>query len=315
MAEPLLRRVLETGEAITNLELTGTGPAAPGERRTFLGSFFPVRTGNAEVMGIGAILVEVSDLKRAQEALQLSEARLQAIIEHAPAAIFVVDEDGKILLANRQTSIVIGRSGEEIVGRNAAELLPPQLDAEHRATDREVLVHGRSVTVEEIAPSPSGPRTLLSVKFELPDQGGRRVVCGISTDITDRKRMEEELRRAVRAREDVLAIVFHDLRNPLGTVQLSATMLLDEVGDDPIWSERQGAREVHSRSPRAAPLSAGRAACCVRRARSRRSSDRASARSPGASSRPSRPWRTAPPCSAAALAVRSTARGSRRGRH
>lgn len=76
----------------------------------------------------------------------------------------------------------------------------------------------------EVVPSPDGVRTFLAIKFPIP--GAPPLVGAIATEITERKRMEEELRIAVRTREDVLAVVSHDLRSPLGTVQLSATLLM-----------------------------------------------------------------------------------------
>jgi signal transduction histidine kinase len=120
-----------------------------------------------------------------------------------------------------------------LIGVRDAELLPPDMLAEVRKNDRVVIAEDRVVEAEEVVPGPHGPRTYLSIKFGLRDEHGKRVVCGISTDITDRKLMEDELRRAVRAREDLLAVVSHDLRNPLQAVKLTASLLLPQVGQAP----------------------------------------------------------------------------------
>ena len=230
--EPIMQRVLASGEPVLNVELSGNPPSTPEETRAFLGTFFPVRVGQ-DVTGIGVVLVEVTDLKRAQQALQVSEARFQSIIEHAPAAIFVIDREGRLLLANQHAAAALGRPGESVLGARSAELLPSELDLIHTKTDHEVLTQHRAITTEEVVPSPQGPRTFLSIKFPIPGANGDPVVCGIATEITDRKRVEQELRAAVLAREDVLAIVSHDLRNPLGTIQLSASMMMAQPGVDP----------------------------------------------------------------------------------
>jgi PAS domain S-box-containing protein len=229
--EPMLRGVLESGQPMLNMQWSGMAPATPGELRHFLATFFPVRIGE-QITGVGGVVVEVTALENAKRALEASEGRLNSIIEHAPAAIFVVDEDGTFVLANEKISSVLGHPGEDIVGRHSRELLPPELDRAHRETDQRVLREGRAVQVEEIVPSAEGPRTFLSIKFPLPEDGGRRFVCGISTEITERKRIEAKLEEEMRAREETLAVVSHDLRNPLNTVQLSASMLQTHVTDD-----------------------------------------------------------------------------------
>jgi signal transduction histidine kinase len=98
-----------------------------------------------------------------------------------------------------------------------------------------VLGEQRAIEVEESVPSSQGPRTFLSIKFPIP--GDPPLVGGIATEITQRKQMEEELRVAVRTRDDVLAVVSHDLRSPLGNVQLSATVLLGQLAADN-WARR-----------------------------------------------------------------------------
>jgi PAS domain S-box-containing protein len=65
--EPLSRRVIETGESVVGLELEGETPAAEGERRNWLASYYPVRHGSGDVIGIGAVVVDTTERKRAEE--------------------------------------------------------------------------------------------------------------------------------------------------------------------------------------------------------------------------------------------------------
>lgn len=158
----------------------------------------------------------------------MEQARIGSILEHAPAAIWAKDPDGNIVLANHRLADVLGQKLAHTLGQTSTELLPAELAAAHEAHDDRVRREGRAIEVEEVVPSPDGPRTFLSIKFPIP--GDPPLVGGIATEITERKRMEEELRIAVRTREDVLAIVSHDLRGPLGAVQLSATLLMGQLG-------------------------------------------------------------------------------------
>jgi PAS domain S-box-containing protein len=64
---PALRRVLETGAPLLNQEFSGQPPAEPGEMRHWLASYYPVRGGDGDILGLGAVLLDVSDRKRAEE--------------------------------------------------------------------------------------------------------------------------------------------------------------------------------------------------------------------------------------------------------
>ncbi|HVE85425.1 MAG TPA: PAS domain-containing protein, partial [Myxococcales bacterium] len=83
--EPMLRRVLEGGESIVNLDFQGVPPCTPGRVRSFLGNFFPVRLPGGEIFGVGCVAMEITDLKRMEEelreAVQVRE-RVMSILGH-----------------------------------------------------------------------------------------------------------------------------------------------------------------------------------------------------------------------------------------
>lgn len=228
-AEPLarlLRRVLSTGEPALNVEVEVTGSAA-GEHRWVLVNYFPVRSSADQILGVGAIVIDVSETRRAQEALRTEQARLRSIVEHAPAAIWVKDRDGRIVFANRRVAHALGIEVADVIGKRSDEVLPAEFALPHQEHDTKVLLENRAVEVEEMVPSPEGPRTFLAVKFPIP--GDPPLVGGIATEISERKHMEQELRVAVLSRDDMMAIVSHDLRGPLQTVELAATLLDDQL--------------------------------------------------------------------------------------
>ena len=234
--EPLLRGVLETGRPVLNLEVIRQSHTDPGDTRSLLANYFPVRARSGAISGVGGIVIDVTEVKQAQEALRIEQMRIASILEHAPAAIWVKEPDGRIVLANHRLADVFGIPFEHLLGQRSTDFLPPEVAAVHEAHDQRVLREQRAIEVEELVPSPQGARTFLSIKFPIP--GDPPLVGGIATEITERKQMEEELRIAVRTRDDVLAVVSHDLRSPVGTVQLSATVLLDQFAGDP-WTRRQ----------------------------------------------------------------------------
>ncbi len=149
------------------------------------------------LLGVFAALSrEVHERRGAEAEWRSSEARLQAILDHSPAAIYLKDLEGRFLLVNRQVEIIVHRSGKEIVGKTSYDLFPrPTADKLH-ANDRRVLEAGMPLTLEETVPLVDGLRTYLLTRFPLRDaRGAVYALGGISTDITERKRAEEEVRR------------------------------------------------------------------------------------------------------------------------
>ena len=83
------------------------------------------------------------------------------------------------------------------MGKSDFDLFPKELAEAFRANDLKVFEAGAALEWEEIAPHDDGPHTYLSVKFPLLDSAGKPyALCGISTDISERKRMEAEVERA-----------------------------------------------------------------------------------------------------------------------
>lgn len=126
--------------------------------------------------------------------LQESESRLQAILDHSPALIVVKDLSGRYLLFNQQLEKLCGLPAEAIKGRTDHELFPTAQADARVANDRTALAAGRPVEFEETAVSRGRTSTWIVQKFPLLNSAGEAyALCGISTEITDRKNAELEL--------------------------------------------------------------------------------------------------------------------------
>jgi PAS domain S-box-containing protein len=137
----------------------------------------------------------VTDRKRAEDALRRSEQLLQDVADNTTAVIYVKDVDGRFLFTNRRFEQLFHLTTEQIVGHTNHEIFPREIADAFRANDLQVLERNSMVEYEEQAPHEDGLHTYLSIKFPLRDQTGRPyATCGISSDITERKRMEQTLR-------------------------------------------------------------------------------------------------------------------------
>jgi two-component system cell cycle sensor histidine kinase/response regulator CckA len=122
---------------------------------------------------------------------------LQQILDHATAVVYVKDRDGRYLFANRWFLKLFARREADVIGHTDAELFPEAIVGELRRNDAAVFERNAPVEFEEQVPQDDGVHTYISLKFPLRDsRGDTYAVCGISTDITARKRTEEVLRQS-----------------------------------------------------------------------------------------------------------------------
>src|SRR5215831_14547836 len=122
-----------------------------------------------------------------------AQSQLQQIVDHTSAAVFVKDLDGRFLFVNREFERIKGVPVGTIIGQLDAEMFPSAA-AQLRSNDARVIDARHAIDFEETIDTEQGRRIYLSHKFPLVDAAGRPyAVCGIATDITDRKRSEEAL--------------------------------------------------------------------------------------------------------------------------
>ncbi|WP_437911823.1 AAA family ATPase [Sorangium sp. So ce302] len=134
---------------------------------------------------------ENAERRRAEQALKTNQVTLQAIVDNSAAAIFLKDREGRYLLANRHAGSVAGVPSHELLGKTDAEVYRGADVEVLRDNDRRVLEAGEPLEFEEEVTTKEGePRIYLSLKFPLGESVMPGVLCGISTDITERKRAE-----------------------------------------------------------------------------------------------------------------------------
>lgn len=126
--------------------------------------------------------------------LQEAERRLQLILENTTAAMYLKDATGRYVFVNTEYEQVFDLQREEIVGRTDAELHPEAVADTVWANDQRVLNTGEPLEVEERITVGGAERTYLSLKVPTRnDAGDIDGVFGVSTEITERKRREQQL--------------------------------------------------------------------------------------------------------------------------
>jgi PAS domain S-box-containing protein len=169
----------------------------------------------------------IAEHKRMEQALRDSEAHYRALFEYLPIPAFTKDRDGRYTSCNAENHRYWSVSP---IGHTDAELLPPEVAAALRAVDLRVMETEDALTQEEyLANTPMGDRQVISRKVPLRDGSGDIVgILGAGLDITERRQMEQQLRKQERlaAVGQLAAGIAHDFRNLLTTITLYASMAL-----------------------------------------------------------------------------------------
>ena len=180
---------------------------------------------------------------------RVAEQRLKEVIDNSPAAIYAFDPDGRLLLANAAMAAVCGMAAEELNGRRREEIgILPESAQLQRDNDLLVLATGEAQVFEETYLQGDGMHTYLTVKFPLTTwkDGVKTAVAGISTDISERKRAEEELQKKSAEIEQFIYTVSHDLRSPLVTIKTFMGFLEKDIAGNDQEQLAQDIQFIHS---------------------------------------------------------------------
>ncbi|MEA5513719.1 PAS domain S-box protein [Nodularia sp. UHCC 0506] len=173
----------------------------------------PMRDQQGKIVNWFGTNTDIDDRVSTEMTLRATQQQLQAILDNSPAVIYLIDPNGKTLLANRKYERLLNLTQDQIVGKSVHELWPDHIAYELARNNHQVITDGVAIETEEIVPQKDGLHTYLSIKFPLKDANGVvYAVGGISTDITQRKLASESLLRFRKALESTSdAVVIRDI--------------------------------------------------------------------------------------------------------
>ena len=211
---------------------------------------------NKENLGL-AMIEDINDRKIAEMALAAAHRQIQSIIDNTPAMIYAFDLDERFLLANITLARLLNSTPGKMVGKRRHMFMSKEDSDRHEENDQKVIRTGEVIKFEEYNNLNDRTITWLTTKFPLYDELGKiYAVGGISTDISDRKGFEDDLKKSnamleVRVRErtkeleklneallksnreleNFAYITSHDLQEPLRMVTSFTQLLAHKYGD------------------------------------------------------------------------------------
>jgi diguanylate cyclase (GGDEF)-like protein/PAS domain S-box-containing protein len=194
-SEQLMRRVIETGKPMTDVEFHGETLAEPGAERWWSEQWFPLKDETGRVWGVNVAVEEITGRKRAEETLRRREQEFEALTERSPDVIARYDRGLRLLYVNPAVEQVTGRPRGWYLGKTPREMeLPNHVSVLRERILREILESGREQTVEHEYPARTGSRYFQSRLVPERGAGGRvESVLVVDRDITEIRRAQEAL--------------------------------------------------------------------------------------------------------------------------
>lgn len=225
---PLHEQVLTTGQPIIDLEITAEVPSQSGVLRYWSASYFPIFSSDsdAQTVGVGVIVTEISDRKRAEAILVEADRRWRFLLDNVQLIVVGLDQNGNVEYINPFFLQLTGYTEEEVLGKHwFTHFLPSSQQSSVQACFQEVLEkefhpHYQNSIVTKLGEE----RMIAWGNTLLRNPEGQPIgTISIGEDITERQRLEQ-------MKAEFISIVSHELRTPLtsisGALELLSTGLI-----------------------------------------------------------------------------------------
>lgn len=235
---------VSAGQPQRELELATTGNhvgefmrcRADGSRYWAEGEMTALRDGD-EVLGFAVIERDVTTRRHTNQQRHESTQRLKAIVDTAVDGLISINERGMMESVNPAAERMFGWSAREMVGRNVSMLMPEPDRSAHDGFLRRYLMTGerRIIGIGREVRGLKRDGTLFPLELAINEtvlDSGRRIFTGLMRDLSDRKRVEAAMMSSDQRKHEFLAVLAHELRNPLAPIS-NALQVLKHASDQP----------------------------------------------------------------------------------
>jgi two-component system, cell cycle sensor histidine kinase and response regulator CckA len=230
----LIRTFVTSGHALNDYETQESD--RNGKERYFLNNLVGIIK-DGYLTGLWGTRRDITRLKETEEALRKSEETLRDLIENARDLIYTVDLEGKFTSVNQAVREITGYSKKDVLGKTLFDFLTPDFaDRIRDSFSQQLKCRVATLTYEISILSKEGRRLNLETSSRLlTDHGAPTGIQGIARDITERKRLEEQLRHSqkMEAVGQLAGGIAHDFNNLLTAINGYSQLLSNSLKDDP----------------------------------------------------------------------------------
>lgn len=180
--------------------------------------------------GLVGASMDVTSLHAAQSETARARSELQAVADLMASGVALYGRDLRYRWVSRRYLEWLGKPAEEVIGRPMADVLGPSLLDIKRPYIERVLA-GEPVTFEHEVETPNGRRSWVHIAYT-PSRDADDVIdgwVGVVTDLTERRGIEKALREADQRKDEFLATLAHELRNPMAAICYAVELLRSDA--------------------------------------------------------------------------------------
>lgn len=182
---------------------------------------------SGESLELQASTRDISERVEAEYEVKRHRQLLQSMMDQSEAVIYVKEKNGSFRFVNQSFLDLFGKDEDEVIGKRDVDIMAEEYVEPMRESDLKALETGDPVELEESVEINGEMKIFLSIKVPLENvEGFENCVCGISTDITDRKKIEENIKNTLLEKQTLLMEIHHRVKNNLavisGMMQLQA---------------------------------------------------------------------------------------------